>query len=181
MHVIEARLDRPVIAPFINGESLPINEARLKPVFSNATGQEIHSYHNADISTCDQACDAAWLAYKTWKNASVATRRQLLSKLCNVIEERKLEIVAAIKLETSSQDAMAFHNIGLSLEIVQSFSAAISEIRGLIPPHDEAGKTSFVFKESIGPVLVIAPWNAAFMLAVRAVVGKFISFSPFKP
>lgn len=172
MTLVNGTLDRPVVASFVDGKALPTDETRLKPVYSASTGKEIHTYQNADISTCGQACDAAWTAYKTWKDASIATRRQLLSKVCDIIEERKFEIVGAIKLETSAQDPMAFFNIGMSVEIVKGLSVAMSEIRGMIPPHDEAGKMSFVFKESIGPVLVIAPWNAPFALAARAVVGK---------
>lgn len=42
---------------------------------------------------------------------------------------------------------------------------------GTIPPTEKPNTIGFVFKEPIGPILCIAPWNAALILATRAIAS----------
>lgn len=163
-----------VVASIINNEPLTIDKDRMKPVISASSGATLHYYQNADNPTCNQACEAAWKAFQTWKHESVANRRHLLHKFCDAIKERTVQLVGAMSLETSCQEPIAFMNVELAIETVLGFSSAITEIRGLIPPHDDPGKTTFVFKESIGPVLAIVPWNTPLFLAVRTIVGMSV-------
>jgi len=39
----------------------------------------------------------------------------------------------------------------------------------VIPPIDKPDTMAFVYKEPVGPALIIPPWNAALVLATRAI------------
>ena len=62
-------------------------------------------------------------------------------------------------------------NVELTCNYLRETAACVSSIKGEIPMNDKPDTQSFVFKEPIGPVLVIPPWNAALVLATRAIAG----------
>lgn len=52
---------------------------------------------------------------------------------------------------------------------MREIASCVSNIRGEIPTIDKPDTFAFVFKDPVGPVLVIPPWNAALVLATRAI------------
>lgn len=159
-----------VVPITINDKHLPVDDARLEPVVNGNTGKTVHYFQSASTSDCTLACNAAWSAFRTWKRAKVSERRSLLTRVMEISERRSAEIVDSIVEETCAAQPMALLNVSHALRSAQEIHAAISEIRGLMPANDDGGMT-FSFKESIGPVLVIPPWNAPFGLGLRAIAG----------
>lgn len=60
-------------------------------------------------------------------------------------------------------------NVTLAVNYIREIAACISQIQGTIPPIDKPDTMAFVYKDPVGPVLVIPPWNGALVLAGRAV------------
>jgi acyl-CoA reductase-like NAD-dependent aldehyde dehydrogenase len=58
-----------------------------------------------------------------------------------------------------------------SISYLREIAAQVSSVTGTIPPIEKPGTLGFVFKEPIGPVLCIAPWNAALILATRGIAS----------
>lgn len=175
--------NRSVVPLTINNKDLPLNSSKIFPVTSAKSGETVHYYQGADLETCDQACDAAWTAFKTWKRATVGQRRDLLLKVASLYEERADEFVKVQMLETSCEEMWARNNVALSVAYVKEIAACISSVRGKsiplpwmlkfegarkyrielieiagsIPPTDKPDTMTFVYKEAIGPILVIPP------------------------
>ena len=59
----------------------------------------------------------------------------------------------------------------LATRYLKEIAAVISSVNGVIPQLEKPGAMGFVFKEPVGPVLCIAPWNAALILATRGVAS----------
>ncbi|KAK4539204.1 hypothetical protein LTR36_000887 [Oleoguttula mirabilis] len=171
---------RDVVPLFINGKPLPIDESRVQPVNSSMTDETVHYYATADLKACEDACETAWTAFagtildtgrSGWKRASANTRRDIILKAANLFEERKEELTKAQIAETSCHQGWAVNNILTTVGYMREIASCVSNIRGEIPTIDKPDTFAFVFKEPVGPVLVIPPWNAALVLATRAVTS----------
>jgi len=170
---------RQVVPLFLNGKALPIGD-KVFPVKNSATDETVHHYASTDVATCNEACETAWTAFagttldtkrSGWKRASANTRRDIILKAADLFEERKAELIKAQKDETSCQDGWAINNILTTVGYMREIASCVSNIRGEIPTIDKPDTFAFVFKEPVGPVLVIPPWNAALVLATRAVTS----------
>lgn len=158
---------RRVVPIVINDKPLPITESTsVHPVTNSKTGDVVHYYASTDIATCDAACEAAYAAWQGagplkgqtgWKRATVTQRRNLLLKVADLFEERADELVATQMAETSCEEPWARNNISTTADYVREIAASISRIRGTIPPMDKPDTMAWVYKEAIGPVLIIPP------------------------
>ncbi|KAK3117758.1 hypothetical protein LTR53_000568 [Teratosphaeriaceae sp. CCFEE 6253] len=171
---------RSVVPLFIDGTALPIDTSRVQPVISSASDEPVHYYATADLSACDQACDAAWSAFNGntldtgcsgWKRASANTRRDTIIRAADLFEARREELINAQMAETSCQRGWAMNNVQITVGYLREIASCVSNIRGSIPTIDKPDTFAFVFKEPVGPVLVIPPWNAALVLATRAITS----------
>ncbi|KAK0886936.1 hypothetical protein LTR02_017690 [Friedmanniomyces endolithicus] len=171
---------RSVVPIFINGSPLPINPFAVQPVTSSITDDAVHYYATADLDACDQACDVAWKAFRGnvldtgrsgWKRASANARRDIIIRAADLFEERKEELIKAQMDETSCQRGWAMINVQLTVGYLREIASCVSHIKGQIPSIDKPDTFAFVFKEPVGPVLVIPPWNAALVLATRAITS----------
>ncbi|QIW99990.1 hypothetical protein AMS68_005508 [Peltaster fructicola] len=171
---------RNVVPLFIDGAALTLDDNRIHPVNNSASEKVVHHYASTDVATCNVACEAAWKAFSGnvldtgrsgWKRASVATRRDIILKAASLFEERKDELLKAQMDETSCPMPWAANNVNTTVAYMREIASCISSIRGEIPPNEKPDTYAFVFKEPVGPVLVIPPWNAALILATRAITS----------
>ncbi|KAK3063313.1 hypothetical protein LTR53_018962, partial [Teratosphaeriaceae sp. CCFEE 6253] len=81
------------------------------------------------------------------------------------------ELINAQMAETSCQRGWAMNNIQITVGYLREIASCVSNIRGSIPTIDKPDTFAFVFKEAVGPILVIPPWNAALVLATRAITS----------
>ncbi|KAK6434058.1 hypothetical protein LTR95_009761 [Oleoguttula sp. CCFEE 5521] len=181
MPLQEASQGRKAVPSFINGSPLPLDDSRLKPVFNSLDADTpIHHYASATTADCTTACNAAWEAFSGttldtgrsgWKRASANTRRDIILRAASLFEQRKAELIKAQKDETACAEGWAINNVVTTVGYMREIASCVSNIRGEIPTIDKPDTFAFVFKEPVGPVLVIPPWNAALVLATRAVTS----------
>ncbi|PYH40471.1 ALDH-like protein [Aspergillus saccharolyticus JOP 1030-1] len=127
---------------------------------------------------CELACHTAWRAFseggngeEPWKRASVEKRRALLHRVADLFLERQEELLSAQIHETSCPMLWAKNNVNLTVQYLREIAACLGQVRGEIPPNDKPNTMAFVFKEPVGGVLVIPPWNAALILCTRAIAS----------
>lgn len=155
---------RKLVPLIVAAKPLPIQESRLHPVISAKDNKQVHYFQSASVSDCSTACDAAWEAFahgiegnNPWKRAGVEQRRTLLERVANLLLEREEELIAAQQLETSSGLLWSRHNVRTTAKYVQEIASAVSSIKGMIPPNDKPNTLAFIYKEAVGPVLIIPP------------------------
>ncbi|KAI4716375.1 aldehyde dehydrogenase [Aureobasidium sp. EXF-10727] len=167
--------DREVVPTIINNEEQPFDADRVFPVKSSVSDEPVHYYASADSETCGRACDAAWTAFQSWRNATIVERRGLLLKVANLYKERLNELVQAQMKETACTEGWAKFNVLAATNYINESAACVSSVKGTIPPTDKPDTMTFVFKEAIGPILVIPPWNAAIVLSTRAISSAIVT------
>ncbi|GAB7341355.1 hypothetical protein MBLNU457_7615t1 [Dothideomycetes sp. NU457] len=166
-----------VVPTVIADKPLDADASRLNPVVNSATEETVHYFESADAKAADQACNAAQAAFQGgafeggWKRATAVTRRDILWKVADLFEERAEELKQAQKDETSCDDGWATNNVVVSVKYIREAAACCTQIKGDLPAVDQPGKLGFIFKEPVGPVLVIPPWNGALVLASRAITS----------
>ena len=172
---------RNVVPVFLNGKPLTIkDDSKVHPVKNSATDETVHYYASTDTKTCNEACEASWEAFagKTldtgrsgWKRASATTRRDVILRAADLFEQRKEELMKTQITETSCAEPWAQNNVLTSVGYMREIASCVSGIKGEIPTIDKPDTFAFVFKEPVGPVLIIPPWNAALVLATRAITS----------
>ncbi|CAK7221828.1 hypothetical protein SCUCBS95973_004632 [Sporothrix curviconia] len=151
----------------INNEDV-VTETQFD-VCSPATGQTLHCGSSASLGHVDRAVAAARAAFPAWKAMRPYARRDLLFRAADAMLARQDEFVRYQMDETGAARPFVEHTFLLGVSLLRDFAARIPSIEGSLPAVAQDGEGALVWKEPYGVVLAIAPWNAPFILGVRAV------------
>ncbi|KAJ7255184.1 Aldehyde/histidinol dehydrogenase [Mycena rebaudengoi] len=140
------------------------------PVVSPVSHTTIWSCSSASSADAEAALAAASAAFPIWSKTKPAARRTILLKVADLLEQRADELKAHMNEETGSPDPFAAFNVATTAEHLRDTAGRCSAIMGNIPICQEDGTSALLVKEPYGVVLGIAPWNAPYILGVRAVL-----------
>ncbi|CAG8926098.1 unnamed protein product [Penicillium salamii] len=151
----------------INNESL---ETDIKfEVYAPATG-ELSSYcSGVSVEDAKRAVDIAQAAFPAWSKTKPYERRDLLLKAADIMSSRKEELIQYQREETGAGRPFTEHTFNMGVNFIKDFAGRIPTIEGVVPNINREGEGAIVYKEPYGVILSIAPWNAPFILGVRAV------------
>lgn len=139
------------------------------PVINAASGKTVHHALNATLDDVYAATASAGRAFQSWKRTPPQVRRDILRKVADVFEREGEEFVRLNKLECCATDQWARHGLSIAKTYTTEAAQQTSNVHGTIPENENPDVMSFVFKQPVGPVLIIPPWNAALVLSVRAI------------
>lgn len=151
---------------WINGQEV-VTDTTFE-VNSPSTSQPLWASSSASEQHVAEACEAAEKAFKTWRKTKAGDIQSILLKAADIMEARRAELVGYMMEETGSLDAFAQFNITTTIDNFRSVSGLAATISGYIPQTKTPGQGAFLFKEPMGVILGIAPWNAPYILGVRA-------------
>jgi acyl-CoA reductase-like NAD-dependent aldehyde dehydrogenase len=149
----------------------PIQTPSPFPVTQASTSSVVHHACSASPDDAIHAADSSKKAFQTWRKSTHVTRRDLILRVADYFQSNLSIFVSAQMLETSCTKAWATQNVNGSISYLREIAAQVSSVCGVIPPIEKPNTLGFVFKEPIGPVLCIAPWNAALILATRGIAS----------
>jgi acyl-CoA reductase-like NAD-dependent aldehyde dehydrogenase len=160
----------------MNAIDLMINNADAKAV-GNATFDRMNPMTGevgtrAAASTPDdarRAVDAAAAAFPAWSETAPAARRALLNKAADLIEAAGGRFAPVMAGETGSTAMWAGFNCMLASGMIREAAAMVTQISGEIIPSNIPGSLAMAFRQPVGVVAGIAPWNAPVILGVRAI------------
>ncbi|KAJ6525024.1 Aldehyde/histidinol dehydrogenase [Mycena vulgaris] len=152
----------------INGEE-KISAATFA-VESPVSHTTLWSCSSASAADADDAVAAASAAFTSWSKTKPATRRNILLKAADLLEQRAAELKEHMQQETGSTGDYADFNTMTAAETMRDAAGRCSAIVGSIPVCQAEGTSALLVKEPYGVVLAIAPWNAPYILGVRAVL-----------
>jgi acyl-CoA reductase-like NAD-dependent aldehyde dehydrogenase/ABC-type branched-subunit amino acid transport system ATPase component len=155
---------------------LMINNADVKAA-GNATFDRLDpmtgeiAARAAASSTDDavRAADAAAAAFPAWSEMAPAARRALLNKAADLIEAAGGKFAPVMGAETGSTAMWAGFNCMLAAGMVREAAAMTTQISGEIIPSNVPGSLAMGYRQPVGVVAGIAPWNAPVILGVRAI------------
>lgn len=155
-------------------------------VWNPATEQqidEIHAFTNAEVS---DAVGRAVTAQRRWAALPIGARQQFLHDLANVIMQHRDELARLESQDVGKPMRAALAEAESVAGVFRYYAGAIDKLTGETVPVD--GGVALTFREPIGVVAVITPWNfplpiaswsiAPALAAGNAVVVKPASLTP---
>ena len=132
-------------------------------VLNPATAKPIAQLDRAGVEETDRAVAAARAAYPAWRAVKPADRARLLRRVAALVEEH---LDALARLETSNVGKPLGDSrweMGMVADVFHFYAGAVEKHYGETIPV--AGGVDFTFREPLGVVGLIVPWNFPLMLA----------------
>ncbi|MQU06914.1 aldehyde dehydrogenase family protein [Pseudomonas helleri] len=155
---------------FINGKWVAGRSSRRLDNRNPYNDEQLLDSSFASIADLDLAYSAANLAQTSWKHLPTAERVKLIHNLASIMERRSGEIIEWLIRESGSTRGKATFECFHTINMVRESGTLPFQVEGKILTSFKPGKQSFVFREPLGVVGVISPWNFPLYLSLRSVV-----------
>lgn len=147
------------------------------------TNEVLVSFQLANEDDLNEAFSAAAAAQPKWQNTLPSERSGIIRRAADLMESRRDEIVDWLVRESGSTRTKANVEWQFARAVTLEASTFPSRIDGSIIPTDIPGKESRVYRQPIGVVGMISPWNFPFHLSSRSVapalaVGNSVVIKP---
>ncbi|MFI5819378.1 aldehyde dehydrogenase family protein [Streptomyces rishiriensis] len=132
-------------------------------------GEKLASITIATVEEVDEAFRAAARAQKQWAATNAYARRAVFEKVLRLVEEREAEISALLVDEAGGTFGKAAFELHLAKEFLRESIHLSLRPEGRILPSPIDGKENRVYREPVGVVGVISPFNVPFLLSLKSV------------
>jgi acyl-CoA reductase-like NAD-dependent aldehyde dehydrogenase len=126
-------------------------------VFEPATEQVLAELPRAGIDEADEAVARAKEAFPAWRDVSPGDRAKLLRRLARVLEEKVEELAQLEARNVGKPISDARGEVGSVVDVFDYYAGAPERLLGATIPV--AGGVDVTFREPLGIVGLITPWN----------------------
>jgi aldehyde dehydrogenase (NAD+) len=133
------------------------------------TGDVLLDVAQATEDDVDAAYRAAEAAQAEWMDQLPTERQRVLAKAAEVMEQRRGEIAEWLVKEAGSTKVKAGFEIDNAIGITREAATFPLRLEGTLHPSIIPGKENRVYRQPVGVVGVISPWNFPFHLSMRSV------------
>ncbi|KAJ5210004.1 Aldehyde dehydrogenase N-terminal [Penicillium cf. griseofulvum] len=139
------------------------------PVTSPYTNTTIWTASAATPQDAIRAVEAADAAFPSWSQTKPTVRRDILLKAANILEAR-LDTNAEYMRQEMGADigASAGFVVPLGVRMLREVASRITSICGSVPVVETEGQSAIIYKEAMGVILGIVPWNAPYVFGIRS-------------
>ena len=161
---------------FDTSSTLPLwldgKEVKLSSTFdvvSPVDQKTLYKCSSADEEDVQKAISSAEKAFKTWSQTKPSFRRDIFLRAAEGFAKRRDELKHYSHSETGAPEAMFGFEHQLAADACKSVAGLIQVAStSSAPVVAEEGTSALLIKEPFGVVLGIAPWNAPYVLGLRA-------------
>ncbi|KAJ5818793.1 hypothetical protein N7474_004384 [Penicillium riverlandense] len=158
---------RPTVPLIINGKE-EISTATFD-VTSPYTNQPCWSAAAATPQDAIRAVEAADAAFPAWSQTKPTARRDILLKAADILEERLEQNAEYMRTEMGADlGASQMFVVPLAIRMLRDVAGRITSICGSVPVVEAEGQSAMVFKDAMGVILGIVPWNAPYVFGIRS-------------
>jgi acyl-CoA reductase-like NAD-dependent aldehyde dehydrogenase len=123
----------------------------------------------------DHAVEQAWVAYESWHLTTFRERRRMLSRLREVIEQRKEELAKLVSDEVGKPLAESyfgdiFGTLGACAWLIENGERELRTRQIALNNPLMVTKRSYVNFEPLGVIGIIAPWNYPFSIPMMTIL-----------
>ena len=126
-------------------------------VVNPATEETIATLQSASVDETDAAVAAAKTAFPAWRAVSPQDRGRLLRRLATLVEEHHEELSRIESQNVGKPINGARAEVGMVADVFHFYAGAIDKRHGETIPV--AGGVDMTFREPLGVVGLIVPWN----------------------
>jgi acyl-CoA reductase-like NAD-dependent aldehyde dehydrogenase len=156
-------------------------ETRTLRVIEPATEKVMAELHEATVEEADAAVARAKAAYPAWKAVSPKDRGNLLRRIAATVEKHLEELAQLESRNVGKPISDARGEVGMVVDVFNYYAGAPERLAGKTIPV--AGGVDMTFREPLGVVALIVPWNfplpiAAWKVAPALAAGNTIVLKP---
>jgi aldehyde dehydrogenase (NAD+) len=154
----------------VDGKWRPAAAGRTWTHTHPATGESIGEFPVAEASDVDDAVLAARRAFDegSWPRARATTRIQVLRRYADLLREHADELRGLQALDNGvplSFGPVYATSVGAAADVFDHHAGWIDKVGGqTLPPYQGGDHLAMTFREPVGVVAAILPWNGPFLL-----------------
>jgi betaine-aldehyde dehydrogenase len=150
-------------------------------VLNPATEEPIAELEQAGVAEADAAVSRAKAVYPAWRAVAPGDRARLLRRLATLVEENVEELAQIESRNVGKPIAGARGEIGMVSQVFHFYAGAVDKHFGETIPV--AGGVAATFREPLGVVGLIVPWNfpaniASWKLGPALACGNTVVLKP---
>jgi acyl-CoA reductase-like NAD-dependent aldehyde dehydrogenase len=150
-------------------------------VLNPATEETIAELPEPGVEEADEAVARARAAFPAWRAVMPADRARLLRRLASLVEEHAEELARIESQNVGKPISGARGEVGMVAEVFHFYAGAVDKHHGETIPV--AGGVDLTFREPLGVVGLIVPWNfplniASWKLGPALACGNTVVLKP---
>jgi betaine-aldehyde dehydrogenase len=150
-------------------------------VVNPATEETIAEFPEAGVEETDEAVGRARAAFPSWRTVPPAHRARLLRRLGDLVEEHAEELALLETRNVGKPISDSRGEVAMVAEVFHFYAGAVDKHHGETIPV--AGGVDLTFREALGVVGVIVPWNfplniASWKLGPALACGNTVVLKP---
>ena len=150
-------------------------------VLNPATEEPLAELERAGVEEADAAVARAKAAFPSWRGIAPADRARLLRRLATLVEEHGEELARIESRNVGKPIAGARGEVGMVAQVFHFYAGAVDKHYGETIPV--TGGEAFTFREPLGVVGLIVPWNfpvniASWKLGPALATGNTVVLKP---
>ena len=139
-------------------------ETKTLRVIEPATERVMAELHEATVEEADAAVARAKAAYPAWRALSPKDRGNLLRRIASMVEKHLEELAQLESRNVGKPISDARGEVGMVVDVFNYYAGAPERLAGKTIPV--SGGVDMTFREPLGVVALIVPWN--FPLAISS-------------
>ena len=144
---------------YIDGKWTDGDNSERYSVINPSTGLAIGWCPRMDVKNANEAVNAASLAWKRWRTLSAVDRSSYLKSISESMLKHKDDLATIITLESGKPFAEALGEVLYAKSFLDFYVEEGKRIQGTVMIANIKGQKQLTIKESVGPALMITPWN----------------------
>jgi 1-pyrroline-5-carboxylate dehydrogenase len=163
--------------PLVIGSERIFTAARVASVNPGNPREVIGYTASATADHAEQALDAAWQAFESWKNTPVSERVAIIVRAAALIRERKLEFNALLTLEIGKNYGEAEGETAEAIDFLEYYARQALKYGEKVTTYQMPGGMERNHAEYIplGAGVSISPWNFALAIFLGQAVAPIVA------
>ncbi len=153
---------------FIDNTSVAASDGVTFIRKSPITGMAVTKAASAKSEDVDRAVQSASTAFSSWSTTGPSEKRAILNRCAEELESRIEEFVQIGIAETGSTPFWYRNNVKVAANTLREAASMTTQIKGEIIPANKKGSMSLGYRQPVGVLVGMAPWNAPIILGVRS-------------
>ncbi|MCP1103931.1 NAD-dependent succinate-semialdehyde dehydrogenase [Serratia nevei] len=137
------------------------------PVYNPANGKVVAEVASAGASETEAAIAAAAAALPAWRALPAKTRSQILQRWFRLIMDHQAALAELMVLEQGKVLSEALGEVAYAASFIEWFAEEGKRACGKTIPAPQAANRILTFKEPVGVIAAITPWNFPLAMLTR--------------
>jgi lactaldehyde dehydrogenase/glycolaldehyde dehydrogenase len=160
---------------FINGSFTASSSTERIPVLNPSDGQTICTVPDSTAADVEAAVAAATSAQRAWAKRPAVERAKALHAIASKIREQVEPLARTITEEQGKILDLARVEVRFTADYFDYMAEWARRIEGEILESDRPGETILLFRQPIGVIGGILPWNFPFFLIARKAAPALVT------